>query len=449
MTSADRRRLQAPTPRVALLIGAVVAAGAVLYLGREALTPFILGLVLIYVLDPAVEWLSRGRLPRWIAVLIVYALALGVVVEGLNLILGPFVDQVQSFANDLPRFTSTLQDRLQELGQTYRGLNLPPAVRSAIDGALADASRQVSGLNVGVLLPLATSIASAVGSIFGYLLIPVWAFYILKDRPKLTMYFDRALPAEWRADAWAILRIVDRVFGRWLKGQVWLGLTVGTATFVGLLVMGALVDPIFGRFALLLAILAGLLELLPIIGPILAAVPTGLIALTVSPQAVLAVIVLYTAVQQVENNVLVPKIQGDAVELHPAIVMFALVIGATIAGLLGAILALPLTAAGRDVFRYLFRRLSEPGMAPQPEPAAGALPPLREPAVGAGAPLPDAVAPSAAPTVPPAGPGESEAARRVPPEAVRPEAGHPGRDALPVRTTGVAGSEAPPAEPST
>ncbi len=414
MTSADRRRLRAPTPRVALLIAAVAVAAVVLYLGREALTPFILGLVVIYVLDPAVEWLSRGRLPRWLAVLVVYAVALGVVVEGLNLILAPFVEQVQGFARDLPRFTSALQDQLQQLSQTYRGLNLPPEIRSIVDEAIAGASRQASGVNVGVLLPIATSIASTLSSIFGYLLIPVWAFYILKDRPKLTTYFDRALPEEWRTDTWAVLHIVDRVFGRWLKGQLWLGLTVGVATFAGLLVMGSVVDPIFARFALLLAILAGLLELLPIIGPILAAVPTGLIALTVSPQAVLAVIVLYTVVQQVENNVLVPKIQGDAVELHPAIVMFALVVGATIAGLLGAILALPLTAAGRDVFRYLFRRLSEP-----------AEPPAQAAAQAAQA----TVAPAAELRPPPA---EGDGAEGVPVRVVQVESGHPEHNALPV-----------------
>jgi predicted PurR-regulated permease PerM len=126
-----------------------------------------------------------------------------------------------------------------------------------------------------------------------------------------------------------------------------------------LLILNALVDPVFGRFAVLLAVSAGILELLPIIGPIIAAVPAVLLALTAGPEAALAALLLYLLVQQVENNLLVPKIQGDAVELHPSAVMFSLVVGGAIAGLLGAILALPVTAAGRDVFRYLFHRLSD------------------------------------------------------------------------------------------
>ena len=112
-----------------------------------------------------------------------------------------------------------------------------------------------------------------------------------------------------------------------------------------------------------LAIVAGLLELLPIIGPIIAAIPAVLLAATVGLDAVVAALALYLVVQQVENTVLVPKIQGDAVELHPSIVIFALVIGGAMAGLLGAILSLPIAAAARNIYRYLYRRLE-----PNPEP---------------------------------------------------------------------------------
>src|SRR5207344_1494963 len=112
-------------------------------------------------------------------------------------------------------------------------------------------------------------------------------------------------------------------------------------TFVGLLVLSQLVDPIFGKYAVLLSVIAGLFELIPIIGPIVSAVPAVLLAATVSPAAVIAALLLYFLVQQVENNFLVPKIQGDAVQLHPAAVVFAIIVGASLAGLLGAILALP------------------------------------------------------------------------------------------------------------
>jgi len=371
--SRGEDRLRPPTPRVALVLFAAVVVAFLLWQGREALSPFVVGLLLVYLLDPAVEWLNRRRVPRWLAILLVYVAVVFVVIQSLSFMLRPLIDQIRTFADDLPGL-------LTNLDQFYRALDLPAQLRSAVDDWLAGLA-EGGGIDPGVLLPVVNITAGFVSSIFGYLIIPVWAFYLLKDRRQLTEAADRALPREWRPDVWAIARIVARVFSQWIRAQVFLGVTVGIATFAGLMFLNATVDPIFGRFALLLAVIAGVFELLPIIGPIIAAIPAVLLALTAGPQAAIAALVLYLLVQQLENNLLVPKIQGDAVELHPSAVMFSLVVGGAIAGLLGAILALPITAAGRNVFRYLFRRLSPaaestdvpaPAKPGAPLPSAGA-----------------------------------------------------------------------------
>ena len=117
-------------------------------------------------------------------------------------------------------------------------------------------------------------------------------------------------PQAWRFDTWAVIKTVERDFGQWVRGQILLGFAVGIATFVGLIVLSNLVDPIFGRYALLLSVIAGLFELVPIIGPIISAVPAVLLAATVGPVAVLAALLLYFLVQQVENNFLVPEDPG-------------------------------------------------------------------------------------------------------------------------------------------
>ena len=339
-------RLRPPTPRVGLLIAAAIVVCLVFYLGREALSPFVVGLMLVYLLDPPVERLSRVGLPRWISILIVYVVAVVIVWQALAFTIRPLVEQVRAFIVDLPSVLA----RIEEL---YRGLDIPSQLRDAIDHWVASVEAG-GGIDPTVLLPVVNLTAGFLRAIFGYLIIPVWAFYLLKDRPQLTAAFDRGLPAEWRTDVWQVIRVVARVFSQWVRGQLILGVAVGVATFAGLLLLGATIDPVFGRFALLLAIIAGVLELLPII----ASVPAILLAATAGPQAALAALLLYVAVQQLENNILVPKIQGDAVELHPSAVMVALVMGGAIYGLLGAILALPITAAARDVYRYLFRRLS-------------------------------------------------------------------------------------------
>jgi predicted PurR-regulated permease PerM len=358
-------RLRAPTPRVALLLVAAVAIGLILFTGRHVLGPFIVGLLVVYLLHPPIDRIARFGVPRWIAVLIVYLVVAFAVIEALSLMLRPLVDQIVTLVRQLPTLAAQLDQQLQRLSDVYRGLDLPPQLRTVIDQWLLDLADRAAGIDPGVLLPFFNMTAGVVVSVFGSLLIPVWAFYLLKDRPTLSRAFNRSLPEEWREDVWHVIRTAERVFGQWLRAQVVLGFTVGLATFLGLLVLAQVIDPVFGRFALLLAIVAGVLELLPIIGPIIASIPALLIAATIGLEAFIAVLLLYILVQQVENNLLVPKIQGDAVKLHPSAVMFALVIGGTLFGLLGAILALPVTAASRDVCSYLFRRLS-------PQPAAAA-----------------------------------------------------------------------------
>ncbi|MHB8400149.1 MAG: AI-2E family transporter [Candidatus Limnocylindrales bacterium] len=370
---SDEQRLRPPTARVALVIVATVALAFVFYLGRDALSPFIAGLLLVYLLDPPVEALGRIGLPRGVAILLLYGVLIAAVVVILSVTIPPLVQQVGQFFGDTPKLAALVQDQLVRLRQAYDALQIPAPVRSAIDQFLAQAGRGAN-VNPGDVLPVFSSVAAFVASTFGYLIIPVWVFYLLKDRPALTAAFDRSLPDEWRTDVWAVIRIAEQVFGQWVRGQIVLSTTVALATFLGLVFLGQVVDPIFSQFSLFLAILAGLLELLPIIGPIIAAVPLVLLGATASPQAALAALVLALAIQQLENYLLVPKIQGGAVKLHPAGVMFALIIGGAIAGLLGAILALPIAATGRDIFRYLFRRLG-PGSPPPDTAAQSALAP--------------------------------------------------------------------------
>jgi predicted PurR-regulated permease PerM len=345
------------SPRVALVIGGAALVALILYAGRSALGPFVVGLVVAYLLDIPVERMARLGLPRWISVLIVYAITVFVLVQALRSMLRPVANELATFIAEFPRFTS-------QVAEQYAHLDLPPALRQAVDAFLIDLGKGVGAIDPSSLLPVASVFAGVLGTIVAYIIVPVWAFYLIKDRPALARAAERSLPAEWQPDARAVAAMTLRVFGQWLRGQVVLGLVVGLATFAGLTLLSVTVDPIFGRFAIVLSVIAGVFELLPIIGPILSAIPAVLLALTAGLEPAFAALLLYVVIQQVENNLLVPKIQGDAVQLHPTVVMVALVIGGAIGGLLGAILALPITAAGRDVFRFLFHRLDEPRSTP-------------------------------------------------------------------------------------
>ncbi len=356
------RRFVPLAPRVAVLIVTAVALGLLLWMARDSVRPFIVGLLVVYLLDPPVRWLTRRGVRRTISVLIVYVVGIVGLVEFLNLTLTPLINEIMRFIADFPTLAANLDGQLARLGEFYARLQIPDAVREWIDSMLAGLGSGVPGSgdlpDVSFLFPLITGAGSLLAALFGYLILPVWIAYLLKDKPSLMTNFDRSLPAAWRFDVWAVIRIFDHALGQWVRAQLLLGFAVGVFTFIGLTILSQVVDPIFGRYAVLLSLIAGLLELLPIIGPIISAVPAVLLAVTAGPVAVVAALALYLLVQQVENTLLVPKIQGDAIGLHAAAVIFAIIIGSSLAGLLGAILALPLTAAVRDVVRYLFRRLS-------------------------------------------------------------------------------------------
>ena len=340
------------SPRAALVIVAAVVIGVVLYQGRSALGPFVLGLVFAYLLDIPVGTDVADRPSPWLSLLIVYAIVVVVVVQAALLTVPAPRRRALTFIPSSRR--SRPRSRTCTPTSTWRR---PFATRSTRGSPI---SAPASAGSIRAPLPVVSGIAGVVGSIVGYVLIPVWIFYLIKDRPALGGRRQCSAPeravARYRRDRRARR---PRVFGQWVRGQVFLGVTVGVMTFLGLLLLSQTVDPIFGRFAILLSVVAGVLELLPIIGPILAAIPAVLLALTAGLDVGIAAVILYTAIQQLENYLLVPKIQGDAVQLHPSAVMFALIVGGAIAGLLGAILALPITAAARDVFRYVFHRVDE------------------------------------------------------------------------------------------
>lgn len=352
------RRLRPPTLRVALVVIALALLVLVLLAAAPAVKPFLLGVVLVYLVSPLVDRLAATGLPRALSVLLVFVLVIVVVGAIGALALTPLIQQVRQFADDLPQL---LADARVFVDQFYDALGLSPEIRQSLDRIIADVLANLESLELGGLLaPLVSSLASLLGSIAAYAILPAWLFFVLKDRARLREGFEQALPVAWRDDVASALLIVSYVFGRWIRGQLLLGAVVGVASYIGLMLLSAFVDPVFGRYAVLLAIVAGVLELVPFIGPIIAAIPAVLIGLTVGPVGFVAALLLYLVIQQLENNVLVPKIQGDAVDLHPSLVMIALIVGASLGGILGAIASLPVAAASRDLFRYLFRRLSDP-----------------------------------------------------------------------------------------
>ncbi|MCA1570731.1 MAG: AI-2E family transporter [Chloroflexi bacterium] len=334
----------------------ILIIAALLWSARGALPAFFIGLALAFILDPIVTFLARQRVPRWAGVIVAYVIVVLLVWAIIAYALPPISRQASEFIEQLPQLGAAVGDIERGLERWYAGLPLPGEVRAAVDTQMTATGQAVADLARGLLAPTLNVVLRAATFILGLVVVPVWLFFVLKDRERFSRSVAGALPPNWRPDAENLLALLGRVGGRWVRGQLLLGGSIFLATVVGLTILTLIGFSEFGQFTLVLALIAGVLEWFPILGPIIAAVPAILIGLSISFPAALAAAVLYTAIQQLENNVLVPKVMGDAIELHPAVMILALVVGGALFGIGGAILAAPVVAAGRDLYRYGFHR---------------------------------------------------------------------------------------------
>jgi predicted PurR-regulated permease PerM len=338
-----------------LAVGVIVVWA--LWSARGALPAFFIGAALAFILDPVVTFLQRRGVPRWAGILVCYVGAVALVWALIAFAVPPIASQTRDFISHLPELGAALSNVQRGLLEWYQSLPLPPELRAALDESIRNAEETFGQAIREILGPAVSTILRTAGFVVGLVVIPVWLFFVLKDRERLPSAVERALPEGWRPDARSVMALFASVGGRWVRGQLVLGAAIFVATAIGLTVLTLLGFSEFGEFTLVLALIAGVLEWFPIIGPIIASVPAILIGLSISPAAALAAVVLYTAIQQLENNLLVPKVIGDAVKLHPAVMILALVAGGALFGIGGAILAAPTVAIGRDLYQYAFRRL--------------------------------------------------------------------------------------------
>ncbi|WP_322820753.1 AI-2E family transporter [Chloroflexus sp.] len=353
-----------------LLIGfSIYLIGWLLSAAGSAVTPFIFGSVLAYLFLPLVNFFNRW-LPRWLAILTVYLLTFGAIVAAIAFVVPPLIAQITELIRAIPDI-ATIQREANRLIDEYEQLlaSLPPVLQAEVQNAITSATAEgLSTLRANFvsylqgigqfLINSVLSVVNTVTFLLGFFLVPFWLFYVLMDQQTGRAYLDRMIHPRLRADFWAMITIIDYDLSGYLRGQLILGTSVGLASWIGLtaLNMAGMNIP----YTVLLAVVAGVTELVPVIGPIIGAIPAILLGLADSPTTALAVTILYIAIQQLENHILVPRIIGESVGVHPAILMVVLVVCSQVFGLLGAILSAPLSAMARDLFLYLYGRLSDP-----------------------------------------------------------------------------------------
>jgi predicted PurR-regulated permease PerM len=338
---------------------AVVVAAAVVFILwrlRFVLVTVALGAMLAYALMPFVEYAGRlgpggRRLPRLAAVLLVFSAAAVVAWLAVRLTLGPLSIETQRFGENLVQYRDQIGTALTQMQQGLHS-SLPAPLVPPVDRALDQAETIALGAGTGLLRGTARWISKG----FEVLLIPVLAFYFLLDLPVLRDELLGFLPAATRRHVLVAGRRADRIVAGYVRAQIILMLISAIAVSVGLSVIGV-------RYPLMLGILAGLTRAIPIIGPVLGAIPIVGIAALQSPGLAVAVLIFFVLLQLTESQIVVPNIIGRELKLHAATILLALLIGNALFGVMGMFLAPPAAAFGKAL-----REMFEPDVTPPAVP---------------------------------------------------------------------------------
>lgn len=286
---------------------------------------------------PRVTWLS-SRLPRWLAILLIYAAIIGAIVALAAAVIPPLVQQFEELWRALPSTIERGQDFLIRIGILNDRITLGEAMQQAPAAGAGNAAAAAFGY-----------LRNVVGGLFGAITILLLTFYMLVESREILSFFVRLSSVKERRRVAMVSHAVTQKVSAWMGGQLLLSLVIGLTSAIGLWAMGV---PYF----YVLALISAVGEMIPLVGPILAAIPAILVAATVSPGLAIGVAVFFIAQQQLENTILVPKLMGRQVGLSPVTVIVALGIGSQLLGVVGAILSVPTAAILQVLFEELVAR---------------------------------------------------------------------------------------------
>ncbi len=323
-----------PALRLVLVAPATILGLWVLLTLGALVVQLLLATILATGLTPLAYRLEHRGLPRALSVLLTYALVIVALLIVGVIVIPPLVQQIEAVVANAPQYADRVMGGLRDL---QRQVPILPPLDEQMSERLRGLSGQV-GEVAGRALAAGGVVLGALSGLMGVGLVLLLALYLTVDGARIREYVLSFLDPARRPPVRSLLDRMGERMGQWVRGQATLSALIGLITFVGLTLIGV-------PGALLLAVLAALGEVIPLVGPILAAIPAILVAALQSPVQGLLALVFFVVLQQVDGYVLIPTIIGRAVKLSPLAVLLAVVIGSTLLGLVGALLAVPVAAA--------------------------------------------------------------------------------------------------------
>ncbi len=339
------------------IIGFLIIAALclyIIYLARIAIIPVVIAAAIAYLIAPLVVLLQK-KMRKVFAVAITYVLFIGVLAATFSLIIPAIIDQFKVFLTQFPLYLQNLDTMIKNLQETtfiqgierLMGRDIIPEDATVISQYFIS---RVSMEGIDILQRVTTLTRSIINIILYIVIGLLLGLYILKDIDKVRAIFIRAFPKNLKLDAVIVIDKINMVASRYIRGQLMVSVIVGVLCTAVLLILK--VD-----FAILFGFVAGLFNLVPLLGPIIGAIPAALAALFISPLKALLIVVFFIVIQQVDNFVISPYVMRYHVGVHPGLIIFSLMAGGALFGMWGLLIAVPTVAILQETLRYyLFER---------------------------------------------------------------------------------------------
>ncbi len=328
------------------IIGVIVVLAIGLYVVgilKAVIPPFLYAFIIVYFLRPVVDFFDRRGIPRVFSVILSYIIFLSV----FTLIILYFIPivfvQVNQLIKDLPDFIDVVVNRYNDVQDRFYRLVLPEGT----DKVLNQISENAQKYGVRLLSGTPETITGFFGGLFNLIMGPVIAFYVLKDMAAIRTTIYGLFPERMRDEVRVVTNKVNYVVGGYLRGQALISLIVGTLIGVYFWIIGV-------KFAFLLGVIGGILNIIPYFGPIVAGTLAAIVAFFQAPVLALWAIIGTLIIQQIDGAFISPNIMRQAVDLHPAVIIFSLIVGGILLGFLGLILAVPIAAVAKALIMYYF-----------------------------------------------------------------------------------------------
>lgn len=345
--------------QIVILPLAIIAGFLLLRAAGKVLLIFIIATLIGLILNPAVDVLQRrARLPRGLAVLTVY-LGFFLALAGIGLLLAnPVSNQVEAFAHNLPHLIKEGEHALAGLQSTLNKAGMHVKLVGHGKTALQTLKGKVEKSASSLVSTAGSVLSEAAGAIVDVVLVFVLSVYVLLYGKHIGALVRRVMPTGDGSKADDYPSLIQRAVSRYVGGQLLFSVIMGTTAGLALYIYGVVgIFPDGRKYAIAFGAFLGFMELIPYLGPVLGAVPPVLVAFFTDPITAVWVVLLFVGIQQLEGHIVAPQIFGHTLRINPLIVIFGLLLGDQIWGVIGALVALPILSILRETVIYLSRHL--------------------------------------------------------------------------------------------